>query len=94
MKARKFPWYFLDQTLDTSTAQGRDSFPDLVLYTSVSACPSGRHLESESNDGGGEAVCLQWTKQDQILPIFAMPPAVPRDAEVPFGSWPVFMSPH
>ena len=62
-------------------AQGRGSFPDLVLYTSVSACLSGRHLESESNDDGGEAVCLQWTKQDQIPPIFAMPSAVPRDAE-------------
>lgn len=75
-------------------AQGRGSFPDLVLYTSVSACLSGRHLESESNDDGGEAVCLQWTKQDQIPPIFAMPSAVPRDAEVPFGSWPDLMSPH
>lgn len=93
MKARNFPRYFLEQTPDSSTDQGPGSFADLVLCTSISACLSGRHLESESNDGGGETVCLRWTKQDQIPPIFAIPSAAPRDVEVPFGSWPIFMLP-
>lgn len=94
MKTRKFPRYFLDQTPDTSEAEGRSIFPDLVLYTSISACLNGGHVESESNDHGGEAVYPWWTKQDQIPPILAIASAVPKDAEVTFGSWPVFMSPH